>query len=90
LAARGATEFSLAGGRRRQTRGGKTLTSAEERVAVLAARGRTNREIANQLWLSVNTVETHLRHIYAKLGIGSRRELSKLRGLSAGEPTWIG
>jgi DNA-binding CsgD family transcriptional regulator len=51
------------------------LTPAEGRVARLAAEGLGNREIAEQLWLSVNTVGTHLRRIYAKLGIHSRREL---------------
>jgi hypothetical protein len=38
--------------------------------------GRTNREIGEQLYLTVNTVETHLRHLYAKLGISRRTELA--------------
>jgi DNA-binding NarL/FixJ family response regulator len=44
-------------------------------VARLARAGKTNREIADQLYLSVNTVETHLRHIYRKLGIERRWQL---------------
>jgi DNA-binding CsgD family transcriptional regulator len=52
------------------------LSSAERRVASLVAAGRTNREVADTLYLSVRTVETHLAHIYAKLGVRSRTELT--------------
>ena len=45
-------------------------------MARLAAAGRTNREIAATLFMSVRTVEGHLSHIYAKLGIRSRTELA--------------
>lgn len=85
LEAQARTELSLAGGRRRRSgsRAPTDLTTAERRVADLAAEGRTNAEIAAQLFISVNTVETHLRHIYAKLGIGSRRALAGLRGSAA-------
>jgi DNA-binding CsgD family transcriptional regulator len=51
------------------------LTAAERRVALLATTGRTNREIADTLFTSVRTVEGHLSHVYAKLGIRSRAEL---------------
>lgn len=47
----------------------------ERRLATLAAVGRTNREIADALFTSVRTVEGHLSHVYAKLGIRSRAEL---------------
>ena len=45
------------------------LTEAERRVATLAVAGRTNREIADTLFMSVRTVEGHLSHAYGKLGI---------------------
>jgi DNA-binding CsgD family transcriptional regulator len=60
--------------------GGRTriegLTPAERRVAALVVEGRTNREVAAALFLGERTVETHLTHVYAKLGIRSRGELA--------------
>jgi DNA-binding NarL/FixJ family response regulator len=55
---------------------GNELTSSEERVAALAAEGRTNREVAAALFLSERTVESHLSHVYRKLGLRSRAELA--------------
>ena len=52
------------------------LTETEWRVADLAAQGRTNREIAAELYMGVSTVESHLSHVYRKVGIRSRTELS--------------
>ena len=62
--------------------GGRTasrddLTPAETRVAALVADGRTNNEVAAELFLSVNTVESTLRRVYRKLGIRSRAELAR-------------
>jgi DNA-binding CsgD family transcriptional regulator len=51
------------------------LTDAELRVKALAERGVKAAKIAEQLFLSVNTIESHLQHIYRKLGITSQREL---------------
>ena len=51
------------------------LTDVELRVARLAAAGFRNREIAEQLFMSVRTVEGHLSSVYAKLRIRSRTEL---------------
>jgi DNA-binding CsgD family transcriptional regulator len=71
--ARTAAESDRIGGRRPS---GSTLTDAEVRVARLAVAGRSNREIADSLFTSVRTVEGHLSHVYAKLGIRSRTELA--------------
>jgi DNA-binding NarL/FixJ family response regulator len=53
------------------------LTRREREVAGLAARGRTNREIADELVVSVRTVENHLQRVYAKLGVSSRDDLDR-------------
>jgi DNA-binding CsgD family transcriptional regulator len=66
-------ELGRIGGRTRQ----EGLTSAESRVAVLVAEGRTNREVAAALFLTERTVASHLTHVYAKLGIRSRTELAR-------------
>jgi DNA-binding NarL/FixJ family response regulator len=51
------------------------LTPTERRVAALVAAGRSNKEIASELFVTVRTVETHLTKVYAKLGVHSRTEL---------------
>ena len=51
------------------------LTPAEQAVARLVATGRTNRQTAAELYVSVKTVEFHLGHIFDKLGIRSRKDL---------------
>jgi DNA-binding CsgD family transcriptional regulator len=58
--------------------GWAALTPAELRVVELAARGATNKEIAQELWLSPYTVDTHMRHSLAKLGLRSRVALARL------------
>jgi DNA-binding CsgD family transcriptional regulator len=55
--------------------GVESLTPSERRVAEQAAAGRTNREIAQTLFLTIKTVETHLSNAYRKLDIQSRRDL---------------
>jgi DNA-binding CsgD family transcriptional regulator len=52
------------------------LTAAEQRVAALAAEGMSNKQIAQQLFTAVHTVEVHLVHAYAKLGVRSRTQLA--------------
>jgi len=60
------------------------LTAQELRVARLVASGLSNREVAAQLYLSPKTVEYHLAHAYAKLGVHSRHRLANLvRGLES-------
>lgn len=56
-----------------------TLTKREREVAGLAARGASNQAIADQLVISVRTVENHLQRCYAKLGVRSRTELAEMR-----------
>lgn len=51
-------------------------STSELRVARLAAEGRSNREIAEALFVTINTVETHLRHTYQKLAIERRERLA--------------
>jgi DNA-binding NarL/FixJ family response regulator len=58
--------------------GADLLTPREAEVLELLQDGATNAEIAHELSIGMETVRTHARHIYRKLGIGSRRELTRL------------
>ena len=53
-----------------------SITAMEQRIITLAAAGRTSREVASALCVSVRTVDSHLGHIYRKLGLRSRTELA--------------
>lgn len=53
-----------------------TLTPQESAVASLVAHGRTNKEVAAELFLSVKTVQYHLTRVYGKLGVRSRSQLA--------------
>jgi DNA-binding CsgD family transcriptional regulator len=77
IAERAAEELTAVGvrPRREPARGLAALTPSERRVAELAAVGKTNREIAESLFVTQKTVETHLGHVYDKLGVRSRRKL---------------
>jgi DNA-binding CsgD family transcriptional regulator len=61
-----------------ETNGWAALTEAELTVARLVAEGLTNREVAERLFVSPHTVNSHLRHVFSKLGINSRVELARL------------
>ena len=73
-AERARAELARIGGR---TSSADELTPSERRVAELVVEGRTNREVAAALFLTKRTVETHLTHVYAKLGVRSRTELAR-------------
>ena len=64
------------GERKRPATGWAALTATEARVAALAAEGLTNAQVGEQLFISRHTVDSHLRHIYAKLGVSTRAELA--------------
>ncbi len=78
LAAHARDELFAAGAHPRRDRlsGPEALTPSERRVARMAGEGLSNPEIAQSLFLTRRTVETHLTHVYQKLGIGSREELA--------------
>jgi DNA-binding CsgD family transcriptional regulator len=72
---RARSELSRVGARKPSPSG--ELTPTEQRVAELATQGLSNKEIAQALFVTVNTVEAHLSHAYAKLGIRSRAQLAR-------------
>ena len=73
---RARAELSRVGARRPRS-DGVELTPSERRVVELAAEGLANKQIASTLYVSVNTVEVHLVHAYAKLGVHSRTQLAR-------------
>lgn len=85
--ARARGELARLGGRKPSD----ALTPAQLRVARLVAEGGSNKTVAAALFISENTVETHLRHVFAKLGVRSRTELARRllaaeRELDHGDP----
>jgi DNA-binding CsgD family transcriptional regulator len=64
------------GPRRRPSTGWESLTDTEHRVVDLVERGLTNPEIGRRLFISHRTVETHVAHVFAKLGVSSRVQLA--------------
>jgi DNA-binding CsgD family transcriptional regulator len=77
LAARAREELAATGARPRKAHltGLEALTASERRIAEMAAKGLSNPEIAQALFLTRRTVETHLTHVYQKLDIASRDQL---------------
>jgi DNA-binding CsgD family transcriptional regulator len=80
LIARARDELRVAGARPRRNwaRGIEALTPSELRIVRLAHAGRTNRQIARELYLSIKTVEGHLSRAYDKLDIAARNELDRV------------
>jgi DNA-binding CsgD family transcriptional regulator len=81
-AAEAVSELARVGARRPGPAG--ELTPAEQRVAKLAAQGRSNKEIARTLHITVSTVEAHLSRAYAKLGVRSHSQLAGRLSSSSG------
>jgi DNA-binding CsgD family transcriptional regulator len=88
LADRAHEELVAVGARPRRERrtlsGRESLTAREDRVAVLAAQGLTNREIAQRQFETVKAVQSHLRTIFRKLDVASREELPAALDLASG------
>ncbi len=80
LAQQAREELRAAGSRPRRAAlsGLESLTPSERRVARLAAQGLTNREIAQQLFVTTKAIEYHLRNAFGKLGISARTQLAAL------------
>ena len=81
FADRARAELSRITGRRRSEGG---LTATERQIAELVAEGRSNKEVAAALFVTVKTVEANLSRVYAKLGLRSRADLA--RHITAEEP----
>lgn len=81
FAARAARELRATGehARKRKSQPSDALTAQEQTIARLVATGATSREVGEQLFLSPRTIEAHLRNIFRKLGLTSRRQLRKLQ-----------
>jgi DNA-binding CsgD family transcriptional regulator len=86
LELRAETELRATGARPRRVvlTGLDSLTASERRVAELAGREMTNREIAQELFVTARTVEGHLTSVFRKLDVSSRDELPAV--LAAGAP----
>ncbi|MBV9000714.1 MAG: helix-turn-helix transcriptional regulator [Solirubrobacterales bacterium] len=75
--------------RRRNDLDTSRLSAQELQVALVVARGATNREAAAQLFLSSKTIEKHLGAVYSKLGVRSRTELARLFAEQASAPALV-
>ena len=85
FAARARSELAATGEQspRTEVSGVASLTPREATIASMAAAGNTNQEISSTLFISTNTVDYHLRKVFRKLGVSSRRQLSDTLGPGA-------
>jgi DNA-binding CsgD family transcriptional regulator len=67
------------GERKRPATGWESLTPAEHDVVRLVAEGLTNKDVAVRLFISPRTVQSHLAHVFAKLGVSTRTQLAQER-----------
>jgi DNA-binding CsgD family transcriptional regulator len=79
FAKRARDEYAATGGAAPRQAADTDLTARESLIAGLAADGQTNQDIASALFISPNTVDYHLRKVFRKLGITSRRQLTDRR-----------
>jgi DNA-binding CsgD family transcriptional regulator len=80
----------VSGARRRETTGWGSLSPTESKVAGVIAEGMSNPQIADRMFLSKRTTETHVSHIFGRLGLRSRVEIAREASRHAGaepEPT---
>lgn len=75
------------GQRKRPSFGWPSLTPTEQRIVELVAEGLTNRQIGERMFASPRTIQTHLRHVFAKLGIATRAELAAKATIRHTDPT---
>ena len=84
-------ELLAAGARPRRVAvtGAESLTPSERRIATMAARAMTNRDIAQALFVTPKTVEMHLHNAFHKLGVSSRTQLPRALAEPVGESTVV-
>jgi DNA-binding CsgD family transcriptional regulator len=75
-----AIAYPQRGERKRPTSGWGSLTPTERQVVQLVSEGLANNDIATRLFVSPRTVQTHLTHVYTKLGLTSRVQLAQEAG----------
>jgi DNA-binding CsgD family transcriptional regulator len=79
-------ELGASGARISRHRAGDELTPSERRIVDMAAEGMSNPQIAQALFVTIKTVESHLSHAYLKLGVKSRHQLGKALKTARAEP----
>ena len=88
-AEKAARELRSSGGRARRGPRARSdeLTAQQVQIATMVAEGRTNKSVANSLFLSPRTIEAHLSHVYRKLDVHNRTELARALQLTSTPPS---